>query len=215
MRPEKELAFEAQTSEVVPTTYDLTAKPDAYTAASYSGGSAFTDITSTGGAPIFQGRNKAMLVSYNSVPTEMVQAGGVEYTVSLNFQIVNLFLTNSDVSTFCNNHFSGTFTEDVKYEPVYEILVDTKVIGLYLLISDCKTHATNKDLKLGFKIDSAGGFTGSFHTFTLSSRVVITRHRGDVHRARGLPTAQISNFRYDNSVDLSQNVSRKSDLLVK
>lgn len=172
VRPYLELAFESQTTTVLPSTYDLTAKPSTYTAASYSGGSDYTDITSTGGSPIFQGRNKAFLVSSTGVPPDMIAAGGFGYTISVNFKIDNLFVNNADVNTFCTNHFSGAFSNDVKYEPVYEILLDTKVIGLYLLISDCRqaTHATNKALVLGFKIDSAGGFTGATFSFTLSSR---------------------------------------------
>lgn len=172
MRPYLQLEPESNTLPMSLSVYDATAKPDAYTSAAYTGSSSVTDVTSTGGTAIYQGRNKATLVSSTGISTDQTNAGGLDYVVSVNFNIANLFTANADVNTFCSNHFAGSFSEDVAMEPIYELILDTKVIGLYLQITDCRssTHAYNKVVKLGFKIDSASGFTGTSYSLTLSSK---------------------------------------------
>lgn len=172
-RPDLELQFESRTLPQSVNTFDMTAKPDAYTAASYTGGSAFTDLTSVGGNVFFQGRNKAALISYNSLPAKQIKANSIEYVVSVNFKIENLFINNAAVSNFCGAHFSGGFSDEIVFEPIYEILVDSKVVGLYLKIADCRStsSATDKVVTLGFKIDSVSGFTGSTYSLTLTSSI--------------------------------------------
>jgi hypothetical protein len=169
VRPTLELAFEAQSSVVRPTVYDLAVLSSTDTAAKYTGSSQLTDITSTGGSPIFQGRSKAMLVS-SGLPADLVASSVLDYVVSVNFKIKNLFVNNADIATFCGNQFSGTFTGPTPFEPIYMISLDGHNIGLFLTILDCRssTHAYDKTLKIGFKIDS-GTYTGATHTFTLSS----------------------------------------------
>jgi hypothetical protein len=132
--------------------------------------STFTDLGNVNGQTKFQGRNKAAVLNNKGIPTNMTSVGAIDYVVSTSFSIKNDYIDNSKITRFCGKINSGTFSADVTYEPIYEIIVDTKTVGLYAKLSDCLTSTTTpftKTIQVGFKIDTTS-WIGTQFTMTLT-----------------------------------------------
>lgn len=132
--------------------------------------STFTDLGNVNGQTKFQGRNKAAVLNNKGMPINITSVGAIDYVVSTSFSIKNDYIDNSKITGFCGKINSSTFSAEVAYEPIYEIIVDTKTVGLYAKITDCHTSTTTpftKSIEVGFKIDAVS-WTGTKLTMTLT-----------------------------------------------
>lgn len=177
-RPSVDLDPEQKVLSTTSTPYISTTKNIGVASSGSESSSTFTDLNNMDGGVRFQGRNKAAIVNNLGIPSNMTAIGAFDYVVSVSLNISNDYSDNTQIQNFCSKISSSGFSADVAYEPIYEILFDTKVFGLYLSISNCGSTSApyDKYVNIGFKLDSSA-FVGSSASVTLSSKTFFIQPR--------------------------------------